>query len=85
MYSGMRAELDEGPALVASLWWAVIDQALWDVEHGHDSLALDGLEFLRGTGTWLDAVLPATPKGDLVRRIKRSISLRIARTGDPFP
>jgi len=85
MYSRMCADRDEVEAGVANLWRGVIRQALWDVEHGHHSLALDGLDFLRSTGLWLDTILPVSSAGDLSRRIARSISRRIARNGDPFP
>lgn len=64
----------------ARLWWAIIRESARDVQREHESLALDGLEFLRGTGVWLCEYLwgiePDRTNKELVVLVKRNRHLK---------
>lgn len=39
------------------LWWSAIRRAARDLRYGHESEAIDALEFLKDTGLWLTTTL----------------------------
>jgi len=52
-----------------ALWWAVLRQAVHDMRYGPDSTALDGMEFLRGTGEWIAGALFGIPSAEYRREV----------------
>lgn len=68
------------PSGDANLWWGVIREAARDVGKAHESLALDGLEFLRDTGVWLCEFLwgvePTVTRKALVALVRTNPNLR---------
>lgn len=82
--------LDTSSLPEAKLWYAAIRQAITDLLHGHDGLAIDAVEFLDSTGAWLAWKLWGVPEhqtrqevGRLLeqRNRERGYSLKVKRDG----
>lgn len=72
----------------AKLWLAAVRQAFTDLRLGHDSLAVDAIEFLDSTGAWLLLKFKGIPEyatrlkvGELIkeRDRKRGYTLKVTR------
>ena len=67
------------------LWWAMIRLAAKDVLDGHESLALDGLEFLRLSGLWLGTTLFQIPEEEWKHEVVALVVRRNRRASRALP
>ena len=67
------------------LWWATIQRAALDLRYGHESDALDALEFLRTTGLWLVPTLFEIPERQYQECVAALVADRNRRSTRALP
>ena len=73
------------PSGDTALWWAVIRRAAADARYGHESLALDALEFLKHTAPWLMEKFFETDVLDFQREVATLVGRRHRALGNKLP
>lgn len=75
----------EDPKGEPALWWAVLRQSAHDLRFGHESHAIDALEFLRDTGQWLASEFFGVERDAYQREVAALVFRRNRETGKPLP